>query len=172
MSLFRSAVGLRSVLARSAHTTSTPAASTMLRYAHSGSSYGGGEGDPKGETPSQQGTSKATSNAEHPGPAPPKEGENTGGGPTKAGSDGGHHGGKPAGEERGSSGSSSDGGVSGSTSTGGRGAQPKISDHRPPHDPSEDVKKHNKEFANRSGKSEQAEKGEEKVGKDFWKGER
>ena len=52
-----------------------------------GSSYGGGEGDPKGENPQDQG-SNPSADLEHPGPAPPKVGQGTGGGPTKSGSEG------------------------------------------------------------------------------------
>lgn len=46
--------------------------------------YGDGKGDPVGGDPQAQGSSNTTKqNAEHPGPAPPAEGEGTGGGPTK-----------------------------------------------------------------------------------------
>ncbi len=50
-------------------------------------SYGGGEGDPKGENPSDQGPNPSAE-LEHPGPPPPDVGQGTGGGPTKSGADG------------------------------------------------------------------------------------
>lgn len=54
--------------------------------------YGDGKGDPKGEKPQEQGPSNPTKQAaEHPGPAPPSEGQGTGGA-TKAGSSGTHGG--------------------------------------------------------------------------------
>lgn len=59
--------------------TSTP----PLRKAQG---YGDGEGDPRGENPQDQGASSdLKQNAEHPGPAPPSEGQGKGAGPTKGG---------------------------------------------------------------------------------------
>lgn len=64
-----------------------PLSTATPRRAHQG--YGDGKGDPVGENPQDQGSSNATKqNAEHPGPEPPREGQNTGAGPTKAGSNG------------------------------------------------------------------------------------
>lgn len=136
-------------------------------------SYGGGEGDPKGDDPQNQGSNTVSSDLEHPGPPPPAEGQGTGGGPTKAG-DGGH------GNQNESSGSSSSssskkpsssGGGSGKSA--GNGAQPKLHSPGEPGEHSEEVKQHNREMDNRHGRAQnKVDQGNEHdVGKGFWGGE-
>lgn len=131
-------------------------------------SYGGGEGDPKGEDPQSQGSSPATSNAEHPGPPPPDVGKGTGGGATKKG-DQGHSGSDTAGSQ--------EGGVKSGMSEGSdskNAAQPKIHKHNAPHpdEHSDEVKKHNEGLANRHERPyERSKDKEDKVDKGFWKGE-
>ena len=133
-------------------------------YAHESSSYGGGAGDPKGENPQKQG-SNPSAELEHPGPPPPKAGQGTGGGPTKA-----HEGGHNTQENESSTGSSeksssSSGGVSGSS-------QPKIlGENNPEH--SEDVKAHNEDMKKRHDRPVESadDDGSDAVGKGFWSGE-
>lgn len=128
------------------------------------SSYGDGEGDPKGEDPQNQG-SNPSAELEHPGPPPPAEGQGTGGGPTKAGKDG--HNTQQNDSSGGRSGGKSDAGSKGSSN----GAQPKIHNETPPAEPSEDVKKHNEDFDNRYGAQNKSDHNEkDKVGKGFWSG--
>lgn len=157
----------RSLIARR-QTYRTPAAfqapQQRRAYAHESSSYGGGEGDPKGENPQEQG-SNPSAELEHPGPPPPKVGQGTGGGPTKANADGQNtqQNDSSGGQSKGSS--SSSGGVSGSP-------QPKIlGENNPEH--SEDVKAHNEEMRKRHDKRDQsvASDGSDHVGKGFWSGE-
>lgn len=127
------------------------------------SSYGDGEGDPKGGDPQNQGPNPSA-DLEHPGPPPPAEGQGTGGGPTKAGKDG-HN--TPQNDASGGSSSKSDTGSNGSSN----GAQPKILNEKPPAEPSEDVKKHNEDFDNRYGAQNKSDHNEkDKVGKGFWSG--
>ena len=140
--------------------------STFRCYASQ--SYGGGEGDPRGESPQKQGSSPATSDAEHPGPSPPDVGKGTGGGPTKKGSSG--HGGKDT------MGSSREG--SKQTSGGGplseAAAQPKIHKHETPHPDThtEDVRAHNAEVAKRRDKPHEGSSNDgDRVDGDYWKGE-
>ena len=125
-------------------------------------SYGGGEGDPKGENPQKQG-SNPSADLEHPGPAPPDVGKGTGGGPTKAGNK------RQSTEEQGTGGGTE---ASGSKQS-GSGAQPKIHSASIPTEASEEVKKHNEEFEQRKhGKAtnEVDHKGKDHVGKGFWSG--
>ena len=127
---------------------------------YAGSSYGGGEGDPKGENPQQQG-SNPSADLEHPGPPPPDVGQGTGGGPTKAGAEG-HN---TTENVTGGSGSKS-GGTEGA-------AQPKIHKHDAPAEEhhSEEVKKHNEDMNKRYDRpQEKSPDTEEKVDKSFWKG--
>lgn len=155
-------------LAASRQTYRTPAAFRSVQqhraYAHESSSYGGGEGDPKGENPQEQG-SNPSAELEHPGPPPPKVGQGTGGGPTKA--DGNGHNTQQnessGGQSKGSS--SSSGGVSGSP-------QPKImGENNPEH--GEDVKAHNQDMRKRHDRADESAKsgGSEPVDKKFWSGE-
>lgn len=148
--------------------------------------YGDGEGDPKGETPQHQGSSNETKhNAEHPGPAPPTEGQGIGAGLTRAGS------GKTQEEEASaqSGGSrSKDAKETGSSPTGGsvsgsggknsnpdskNGASPKLHDQSEPgkdnsSDKQAEVEKHNREFEQGHDRAQAA--AEDKVDKKFWEG--
>lgn len=128
------------------------------RYA--GQSYGGGQGDPKGERPQEQGANPSAEQ-EHPGPPPPKVGQGSGGGPTKAGADG-HN--TQDGPSKG--GSSRNSGASQSSG----GPQPKILSDNIPTEESDEVKAHNKDMGNRHDRAntEVDEKGET-VEKGFWK---
>lgn len=145
---------------------SLPRATIPIIYAqhhrfYAGSSYGGGEGDPKGENPQDQG-SNPSSHLEHPGPPPPDVGKGTGGGPTKAGGDGHNT------QQNQSSG--------GQASSGEGGPQPKIHKHNSPeeHEHSEDVKSHNREMDQRHDRAEEKSPEKEKndkVDKGFWSGE-
>jgi hypothetical protein len=149
--------------------------STPARFAQG---YGDGEGDPKGENPQQQGGSNATKhNAEHPGPAPPSEGQGSGAGPTKGGS-----GKAPEVSSANSAGSRSlEADETGSSPTGGKvgggksssGPSPKIHDKSVPGEESKEkqaeVEKHNREFE--QGHDRASKAGEDKVDKKFWSGE-
>ncbi|KAL9578206.1 MAG: hypothetical protein Q9212_005865 [Teloschistes hypoglaucus] len=128
---------------------------------YAGQDYGGGQGDPKGETPQQQG-SNPSAEKEHPGPPPPDVGKGTGGGPTKAG-EGGHN----TQQNDSSSGSSKQSGAKQSTS----GPQPKIHAENNPAEENDDVKAHNEDMAKRHDRAnaEVDSKGET-VEKGFWKG--
>ena len=161
----RSTSILRSLTLRSSvgRTTSSRYTQQSRLYA---SDYGGGEGDPKGGDPQAQG-SNPSANLEHPGPPPPAAGHGTGRGPTKANKDGHNT------LENDSAGGSGKTDSSGSKAA-STGAQPKIHDHAPPAEPSEEVKKHNDDFNNRHGaqdKDSQDEKQKQHVGKGFWSGE-
>lgn len=127
-------------------------------YAHQ--SYGGGQGDPKGENPQSQG-SNPSAEKEHPGPPPPDVGKGTGGGPTKA-----HEGGHNTQQNASSSGSSEKSGASQSDG----GPQPKILSEDQPTEESDDVKAHNQDMAKRHDRAN-AEVNDEgqTVQKGFWK---
>lgn len=133
------------------------------RYAHQ--SYGGGEGDPKGEKPQDQG-SNPSADKEHPGPPPPTEGQGSGGGPTKANESGHNTNDNASSQGGGSQGGGSKGAASSS------GAQPKILNASVPAEPSDEVKQHNKEMANRHDRAgiQVGNQGDEKVGKGYWSG--
>jgi len=109
-------------------------------------SYGGGEGDPKGEKPQDQGPNPS-SHLEHPGPEPPTVGGKS--------------------EQSKSSSSSQDSG----SKTGG--AQPKIHSKAPPTEENDDVKKHNEDMSKRYDKAQEQspQREDDKVGKGFWKGQ-
>ncbi|KAL6718969.1 hypothetical protein ACLMJK_003204 [Lecanora helva] len=152
---------------RSLHPTRSPLRTNVsLRYAqqcrlYAGSSYGGGEGDPKGETPQKQG-SNPSADLEHPGPAPPDVGQGTGGGPTKKGAQG-HNTQQNA--------SSSGRGASGGSGGGNDGPQPKIHKHEAPGEEhhNEEVRKHNEEARKRHDRAEEKSPDkEDKVHKGFW----
>lgn len=116
------------------------------RFAHEG--YGAGE------TKSDQTANQTQRNAEHPGPAQPK-GAQQGNGQQQT--------------EQPSSGGEQ-------KSNGSTKAQPKILSRNPPAEgeESEDVAKHNREFAQRHDRAEEGVKNEEavkdKVPKDYWSG--
>lgn len=162
-------IGLTSVL-RSINPIHTPPRITLTstyaqqRRLYAGSNYGGGEGDPKGENPQDQGPNPSA-DLEHPGPPPPDVGKGTGGGPTKKGADG-HN------TEQNSS-SVGQAASSGGSSGGSDGPQPKIHKHDAPeaHTHSDDVKAHNEDMAKRHDRA--TEKGpdeDDKVDKGFWSG--
>ncbi len=144
-----------------------PASIVIHQRFYAQQSYGGGEGDPKGEDPQNQG-SNPSADLEHPGPPPPAEGQGTGGGPTKGGK-GGHN--VNQNESSGSSSktpsSSGESGKSGSNR-----AQPKIHSSSVPEEQSEDVKQHNREMDDRHGRSQNQvdDDGKDNVGKGFWGG--
>ncbi|KAI4192552.1 MAG: hypothetical protein LQ350_008625 [Teloschistes chrysophthalmus] len=128
---------------------------------YAGQDYGGGQGDPKGETPQQQG-SNPSAEKEHPGPPPPDVGKGTGGGPTKAG-EGGHN---TQQNDSSSGGSSKQSGAKQSSS----GPQPKIHAENTPAEENDDVKAHNEDMAKRHDRAntEVDSKGDT-VEKGFWK---
>lgn len=143
--------------------------------------YLDGKGDPRAEKPQQQGpSSDAHHNAEHTGPAPPSNGQGTGGA-TKTGS-GTKDPSEASARSRGSrnneakeTGSSPTGGdvrSSGGVSADGR-AKPKISDMKIPDegdaDKQAEVEQHNKEFEQRYDRAPKAQA--DKVDKKFWSGE-
>lgn len=122
------------------------------RLAHG--SYGGGEGDPKGEAPQDQGSNPSVEK-EHPGPPPPTEGKESGGGPTKATKD--------------NTSSSDNGGQAGPTKS---GAQPKILNEGLPTELSDEVKQHNEEMTHRHDRAgaQVGDSKDDKVSKGFWSG--
>lgn len=127
-------------------------------YAHQ--SYGGGEGDPKGENPQDQGPNPSAEK-EHPGPPPPAEGQGSGGGPTKA---------NESGHNKKDHTSSQEGRSKGAASA--SGAQPKIHSEGVPAEQSDEVKQHNREMANRYDRAgtQVGNQKDEKVGKGYWSG--
>ncbi|ORX97237.1 hypothetical protein BCR34DRAFT_524424 [Clohesyomyces aquaticus] len=168
MSFLRSSTMLRSAAFRPVLSTA-PRARIQMRFASS--DYGSGSGDPKGETPQEQGKSNATEDLEHPGPKAPNVGQD-----------------QPAsGEQSSYSQSSSDNSKSGggensnssaekSKSSGDgksvKGSKPKILNESPPAEPSEDVKQHNREMDNRADKAHEKipNEGGDKVAPSYWKG--
>lgn len=155
--------GLRHVLNPGSATVSLTTLHQHRLYAHQ--SYGGGEGDPKGENPQDQG-SNPSAEKEHPGPPPPTEGQGSGGGPTKANESG--HNTKDNASSHG--GGSQGGGSKGAASS--SGAQPKILNEGPPAEQSDEVKQHNREMANRHDRAgtQVGKQEDEKVGKGYWSG--
>jgi hypothetical protein len=148
---------------RASPRTTLPSISTEQYRFYAGSSYGGGEGDPKGENPQDQG-SNPSAHLEHPGPPPPDVGKGTGGGPTKAGGEG-HN----TQQNQSSGGQAGDGGEGG-------GPQPKIHKHDAPEESthSEEVRAHNKDMDKRHDRAEEKSPEREdsdKVDKGFWSGE-
>lgn len=169
MAFLRASPMLRSLLVQSPRPHIIRAALPVHRQLYASQSYGGGEGDPRGEEPQKQGSNPATSDLEHPGPPPPSVGQGTGGGPTKAGSssdgkDTQHHGGA-------SSGGSSGKGSSSSTQS-KSGASPAIHSENIPAEESAEVKKHNEELENRHDRASNKvnEDGQDNVSKSFWSG--
>ena len=137
------------------------------RYASS--SYGGGEGDPKGANPQDQG-SNPSADLEHPGPPPPDVGQGTGGGPTKKGAEGHNT------QQNASSDGPGDGNRQGSAG-GGAGAKPKLgNDNDGPSSPeqSDEVRAHNEEMGKRHDRAEEKSADSErddKVHPGYWSGE-
>ena len=147
----------------SPHSTLHPL-NASRRRPYAGSNYGGGEGDPKGENPQDQG-SNPSAELEHPGPPPPDVGKGSGGGPTKAGAQG--HNTQQNASSRGQ-------GSSGGDAENKGGPQPKIHKHSPPADEhhTDDVKKHNEEMKTRHDRPQEKSPDEEdKVDKGFWSGQ-
>lgn len=131
---------------------------SQRRLAHE--SYGGGEGDPKGEAPQDQG-SNPSADKEHPGPPPPTEGSGSGGGPTK---------GAESGENTKYNTSKSDNGRQGGSTKGV--AQPKILNEGVPTELSDEVKQHNEEMTHRHDRAgaQVGDSKDDKVSKGFWSG--
>ncbi|KAL9133747.1 MAG: hypothetical protein Q9175_005076 [Cornicularia normoerica] len=144
-----------------------PAYAQQHRLYAGGSSYGGGEGDPKGENPSDQG-SNPSADLEHPGPPPPSVGQGTGGGPTKGGAQGHNTQQNESSSSGGQASTSGSGGASG-----GDGPQPKIHKHNAPeeHTHSDEVRAHNEDMAKRHDRpNEKSADKEDKVDKGYWSG--
>ncbi len=140
---------------------------TQQHRLYAGSSYGGGEGDPKGENPSDQG-SNPSADLEHPGPPPPSVGQGTGGGPTKKGAEG--HNTQENSSSGGQASTSGSGGASGGEAD---KPQPKIlsSDAPEEHTHSDEVRAHNEDMAKRHDRPNEKSEGEDDaVDKGFWKG--
>ena len=154
--MFRSAHSVRSF-----PRTTLSSSYAQQRRLYAGSSYGGGEGDPKGENPQDQGPNPSAG-LEHPGPPPPSVGQGTGGGPTKKGSEGHNTNQSP----------SSSGGQDGSS--GSDSARPKIHQHNAPdeHSQSDDVKAHNEDMARRHDRptEKSPDKEDDSVSKGYWSG--
>ena len=163
--VFRPIISIRSSL----RSRISPAYSQQHRLYAGGSSYGGGEGDPKGENPSDQG-SNPSADLEHPGPPPPSVGQGTGGGPTKKGAEG--HNTQQNDSSSGEQGTTSGSGGSSGGGDGG-GPQPKI--HKPDvpeeHTHSDEVRAHNEDMAKRHDRPNEKSRDDDKVDKEFWKGE-
>lgn len=135
------------------------------RRLYAGSNYGGGEGDPKGENPQDQGPNPSA-DLEHPGPPPPDVGKGTGGGSTQKGSEGHNT------EQNSNSGGQA--AKSGGSNAGGDGPQPKIHKSEPPeeHTHSDDVKAHNANMEKRHDRAtEQNPDEDDRVEKPYWSGE-
>lgn len=156
---------LRSLAAPRYHASQKPlvfsAPNQRRTYAQGGGSYGGGEGDPKGEDPQKQG-SNPSAELEHPGPPPPSVGQGTGGGPTKAGESG-----QNTKQDDSSSGGNKDSSEQKSVS----GSRPKIlTENDPEH--SEDVKAHNEDMKKRHDRPQEGVEPDanDNVDPSFWKG--
>ena len=68
----RGLLALRPVIARTTITSQAPQVSFIQRNTYASQGYGDGKGDPVATNPQEQGAnSKATHDAEHPGPTPP-----------------------------------------------------------------------------------------------------
>lgn len=126
-------------------------------YAHQ--SYGGGQGDPKGENPQDQGANPSAGK-EHPGPPPPAEGQGSGGGPTK-GHGSGHN------TQQGSSASGH-----GTNKDSGNSPQPKILNEGVPAVESKEVKEHNEDMTRRHDRADTNadDSKDQYVDKKFWSG--
>lgn len=160
MNRLRVSPGLRLVHNPCSATVPSATLNQHRLYAHQ--SYGGGEGDPKGENPQDQG-SNPSAEKEHPGPPAPTEGQGSGGGPTKANEHNKND--NASSPDRGSHGGGNKRAASSS------GAQPKILNVGVPDEQSEEVKQHNEEMANRYDRAgTQVGDQEEKVGKGYWSG--
>lgn len=150
-----------------------------IRFASS--DYGSPTGGPISENPKEQGPNPSA-DKEHPGPPPPKPGQDTGLSGTKKGAKG-HNTPNAQSDVRPSVGNEpTQGKKSFSTSAMSQAEakdkpQPKILDETPPSDEDApaDVKKHNEEMANRADKAaagagREGTGKEEGVSKSFWQG--
>lgn len=154
-SLFAPASVLRPVVGA----TSRSAAYTQHRLAHQ--DYGSGQGDPAGEKPNEQSTSEKAREAEHPGPEPPKVGQEN------------------SKKQSGQSQKSAGGGESSQGKSKGKGAsaaEPKILVDKMPETLSDSAVQHNKEMENRADRANMkpendGTEGGEKVEKGYWTGE-
>ena len=162
--IFRPITTTSTTISSSPRSFLLPTYAQQRRLYTGGSSYGGGEGDPKGENPSDQG-SNPSADLEHPGPPPPSVGQGTGGGPTKKGA-GGHN------TQRNEGDGSGQASTSGSGAAGGDNPQPKIHKHDAPeeHTHSEEVRAHNEDMAKRHDRPSEKSGGDDRVDKNFWKG--
>ncbi|KAM0795415.1 hypothetical protein BDR22DRAFT_894264 [Usnea florida] len=142
-----------------------PVYAQQHRFYAGGSSYGGGEGDPKGENPQDQG-SNPSADLEHPGPPPPAVGQGTGGGPTKKGADGHNLQDNESSEGGGQASASGSGGQGG-------GPQPKIHKSDAPAEEahSDEVRAHNEDMAKRHDRpNEKSPDEDDRVDQGYWKG--
>jgi len=134
------------------------------------SDYGSGKGDPKGETPQDQGANPSA-DKEHPGAPPPKEGQGSGSSPTK-GTSSGHNTGDSKQAQKRQFSTVRQLWVKDKPKT-TEGLSPKIHSESPPAkgEQGEDVKRHNEEMEERSDRAHEKYEGEESVDPKFWSGE-
>lgn len=191
MSLTRTTLPLRRLALR-------PSVISRSTIRFASGDYGSGSGDPKGEKPQEQGANPSA-DKEHPGPPPPKVGQNTGG--ATKGTSGGHnasqstdtkptHGNDPTQGKRNFSTSArralqtskiafekaeeKSGRELRSDKT--KDAEPKILSDNPPKQSEQtgDVKKHNEDMENRAEQAHEKASDEQvendKVSKGFWSG--
>lgn len=143
-----------------------PRARPQVRYATQ--DYGSGEGNPVGENPQQQGRNPSE-NLEHPGPPPPKVAKGKSPSPDEKQS-------SPNESQTSSSSQSKSSSESGGDSSKGKGSpQPKILNESPPEVENESVRKHNKEFEERSDRAHERANDDDamadKVSSKFWSGQ-
>lgn len=130
MSTIRASFALRGLALRPlVNGTAKPAVYAQRRLAHQ--DYGSGEGDPHGEKPQKQPVSEKTREVEHPGPAPPKVGQSSGGQQQQQPSEQSQSGEQAQGEGK-----------------GGSGARPKIHAESQPDETSGGAQRHNEELEN------------------------
>ncbi|KAF2660459.1 hypothetical protein K491DRAFT_58457 [Lophiostoma macrostomum CBS 122681] len=166
MSFLRSSAIFRPTALRPVF-SAAPRARVQARFASQ--DYGSGEGDPVGEKPQQQGKNPSE-HLEHPGPPPPKVGQNKSSSPNEG--SGGESKSQSSSSE--SKGSSVESEPTKKDVAGVKGAQPKILNENPPDEHDESVKQHNREMDNRAEKAfeqvsnEDAKK--DKAPPGFWSG--
>ncbi|KAK3638729.1 hypothetical protein LTR56_006735 [Elasticomyces elasticus] len=136
-----------------------PRASFSTSTCRAAGDYGGDEGAPPGQKPSEQIGKNPSEHLEHPGPAPPS----VAGGSKEQGTKG------SGGDQTNASNSQQSGE---SSNKGTQGAQPKIFNPSKPSEESEDVKKHNQQVDQRAeqshGKASNKEQEKDKVSKPYW----
>jgi hypothetical protein len=136
--------------------------------------YGSGKGDPKGEKPQDQGANPSA-DLEHPGAPPPKEGEGSGGSPTKGTSTGHNTGESKQAQAQKRQFSTVRTLWSKDRPKSTEGLKPKILDESAPakHEQGEDAKKHNEEMEQRTDRAHEqvdADNKKDKVDSEFWSG--